>query len=109
MVEVDDDLVAANLDETGAEPPLPDINQNFRLERNRQEDHVRRRKKSQEESFESDYEPTLSLPVVGDDIDIEQPQNQGEQALREGDDRRGQVHALSDDVPPAGKGTVFRF
>ena len=90
-------MVAANIDETGAEPDLPDINQNFRIERNRQEDHARRRKESQEESLESDNES--SLP----DIDIEEPQNQGEQALREGDDRQGQFHALSsDDVPPAG-------
>ena len=60
-------LVAANLDETRAECPSLDINQNFRVYRNRQEDHEERRKdsiESEEESFQSDYELHLSLPLV---------------------------------------------
>ena len=37
-------LIAANLDEIRAESPSPNISQNFRVDRNGQEDHEVRRK-----------------------------------------------------------------
>ena len=47
-------MVAANLDETRAEFPSPDIRQNFWVEINRQEDHDVRRKDISESKEEID-------------------------------------------------------